>query len=324
IDRERLIGAFRHTDRESPFLAYQMDTVLRRLAPGYANATPSRFASELLRDEAEVLDRLLHDAPRCARLYNDAVRAFPGAGVTRLSVEPDRVETPLWAMGWMRPRRRVYVDVADSTPMFVTEDGEPLGAGGGVTLAPRALLMTALLRRPDRCGLFVHGTGGGAYDRITERWWGEWRGEALAPMATATADVRLDFDGLPVAGRADVERAVWRAHHLSHNLDRELGLNDERTRAKRELLDHMHDDRDRRRRGASFRLIHEINRELAEAHPDAIAEADRAVERARVGVANAAVAGKRDWPFLLYPEPTRVALAEQIEARRRRVVSPLG
>ncbi|MEM9419762.1 MAG: hypothetical protein AAGA25_12035 [Planctomycetota bacterium] len=296
-------------------LAAQMDFVVRRLLPSFAAAEPPTFASAMLGNEAELIKQLLRDAPRCAQLYNQAAKAFPGAGMKPMSIEPDRVEVPVWALRWMQPRERVYVDVADSTPIFITEDGEPLAED--VTLAPRALLMTALLRRPDRCGLFIHGTGGWLYDRITEQWWQQWRGETLAPMALTTADLYLDFGDLPVNTPEDVERAVWRAHHLPHNLDRELGLESTPAREKRELLERMHDDRDKQRRRAAFELIHQINGELADEHDQLLAEAKQAVETARLGVTNARLARKRDWSFLLYPP-------SQLETLRQQITYPLG
>jgi hypothetical protein len=302
VDVPRLLEAFAEAQRESDTLGGQMAGVLERLLPGwYVPATP---ATTLLRGEDELLDALRHDVRNCVKHYNEAVGSVPAAGMARLSVEPDRVEVPLWELRWMKARRRVYVDVADSRPMLITADGEPIDPSA--TLAPRALLMTALLRRPGRCCLFIHGTGGGVYDRITERWWKGWRGEKLAPMAVATADLYLDFDA-PTGGEAQRRRAVWRAHHLPHNLDRELGLDGELAAEKRRLLEHMDDDRDRIRRRAAFRRVHAINRELAERHRGVLVEARRAVERAEAGVANAAVAGRRDWSFLFYPEG---ALAE--------------
>lgn len=316
IDVARLREAFVGSDTRRS-LAAQMDVAMRQLLPSFAAAEPSAFASELLHDELELIERLLHDAPRCARLYNAAVKQFPEAGMKPMGVEPDRVEVPLWALRWMKRRRRVYVDVADSSPMFITDDGEPLALESeGTMLAPRALLMTALLRRPDRSSLFIHGTGGWAYDRITERWWRDWRDEILAPMALATADVYLDFDDVPHGPPETLRQAIWRDHHLSHNLDRVLGLDHAWVHEKRELLQHMDDDRDKARRRAAFQRVHQINRDLAAQHPEVLAEAQRAVEDARLGVANAAIARKRDWSFLLYPP-------EKLETLRQRIAYPL-
>ena len=311
-------------------LARQAWRVHEVLMAALGITTPATaFACDLLYDEAYawVMEQLLHDALSCARRYNDAVQQFPGAGIAPLRVEPDRVETPLWRLGWMQPRQRVYVDIADSTPIFVTEDGEPIAAaawrepGGPVGLAPRALLMTALLRSPERCAAFIHGKGGWVYDRITEQWWEAWRGATLAPMTMASADFYLDFD-LPVNGRVELERAIWRRHHVKDNVDRALlpGASvdvQELIRNKRELLAHMDDDRDKARRRAAFDEVHRINAALRDAHSEVIDDADIELERARVGVANRAIAQRRDWFYGLYPQ-------EKLDALRDAVVSQLA
>ena len=355
-DSARWLEAFDQARREADTLAQQMEGVIARLLPGgamsdhpgpavYGGGVP---ASTLLQREQPLLDRLLHDAARCVRHYNAAVAQHPAAGMSRLSVQPDRVEVPLWALRWMKPRRRVYVDLADHQPLFITEDGEPLGPG--VTLAPRALLMTAILRRPDRCALFIHGTGGWAYDRITEDWWRAWHADQpptaatekrdpapahrvigapgprrtaadrpadagkLAPMAVVTADLQLSFDQVPVNGRERLRDAVWFRHHLPHNLDRVLDLDpgDPRVRAKRELLATMDQDRDKPRRRAAFTLLHRLNEELAQRHPDALADAERSVAAARAGLANARIAGRRDWSCLLYPPASLAELWDAV------------
>ncbi len=266
--------------------------------------------------EREV-SRLRDEARRCVAAYNEAVSAYPAAGVTRLRVEPDRVEVPLWVLRWNRPRRRVFVDLADSTPLLTTDDGEPLDRDAGDRLAPRALLMMAWVRRHLGCALFIHGTGGGAYDRITDRWWSAWRGEdePLAPYAVVTADVHLPFDA-PVAEPAALRRAVWWRHHLPHNLDRQPGVDGRLVQRKRALLAHMDDDRDRARRRAAFHEIHRINDELARLHADRLHDADRRLRAARAGVGNHHVAHKRDWPFALYPPQAIERLRQQLRDAR--------
>jgi len=272
------------------------------------------FASELLRDQrhAWVIEALRRDAKRSAVLYNHAVEAFPEAGVTALRIEPWMIEAPLWVLRWERPRQRVFVDLADRTPLLVTEDGEPIDPSGA-TFAPRALLMTALLRHPDEAALFIHGTGGWAYDRITEQWWRDWQGVALAPIALATADLHLDFDA-PLAERGELARAVWFRHHIKDNVDRYTEVDPALAARKHELLAHMDDERDRRRRRAAFDEIHRINDALCRQHPDVIAEADARLARVRVGVTNRRVAQRRDWYFGLYPQAKLDDLKAAIES----------
>ncbi|MEM6459082.1 MAG: hypothetical protein AAF710_06795 [Planctomycetota bacterium] len=323
IDRDQLRHAFAPGTPAPGTLAQQMHAALGRLLPAAATDEPPVYASQLLYgdDHVGVVARLIGDARACARHYNEAVQAFPEAGMSPLSVRPDRVEVPLWALTWGGPRRRVYVDLGGTKPSFMAGDGGPLA--DHTYYAPRALLMTALLRRPDRCGLFVHGTGGGNYDRVTERWWAAWAGETLAPRAVVTADLYLDFDDLPVNGPDELARAKWYAHHLPHNVDRALGLpaDDPDVRAKRELLAHMDDDRDAGRRRSAFAALHRINDGLATRHAEAVAEAGRAVDRAEAGVSNAAAAGRRDWPLACYPPQALDALASQVACSGPAVLS---
>jgi hypothetical protein len=235
----------------------------------------------------------------------------------------------------------VFADLADAEPLLVLADGSPIPATH--RLAPRALLMTAYLRSAV-CDLFIHGKGGWLYDRITEEWWREWTGQELAPMAVVSADVRMDFE-VPVADRAEVDRAVWWAHHVPHNVDRALEkitpvpifprvekigtgviFPAERTAAlvarKREILTHMDDDRDKRRRAAAFAELHKINARLVEEHPDVVAHAGLDLERARTGLLNRQVTMKRDWFFGLYPPRKLEELRQSIAGSARTATSP--
>ena len=311
--RQALMDAFEAVGRPRT-LAQQMAGVLAiAMRPWCAPSAAPRewithtYASALLQDHAaEVVGELLRDADRAARLYNNAVVQHPGAGITPMRIEPDRVEVPMWRLRWMRPRERVFVDRADSKPIFTTEAGELIDNHG--ELAPRALLMTALMRRPTNSDLFIHGTGGWVYDLITERWWAAWRGEALAPMACVTADAYLDFQ-TPVNDQAALSRAVWHRHHLKHNVDRYAATDHPEAdyplvERKRDLLAHMDDDRDRARRRAAFDELHRINAELCDACPQVIRGAEAALDRTRAGLANRAIATRRDWFFGLYPAAT--------------------
>ncbi len=285
---------------ECESLAEQIAVLLARLKRPYAGDVAVMMVSDLAGLEVfeSIVSRMLDEAHRCASAYNRAADDHPQAGMTPMVVNRELVELPLWAVRFGGSRRRVFVDVADSTPMFVYDDGEPIDRGA-VTLLPRALLLTAVMRG-DICDLFVHGTGGLIYDRVTEAWWRDWIGEELAPMAGVTADVFLDL-GAPVTDRTALDRAVWHRHHLPHNLDRVLGLGGEAVRRKRELIEHMDNDRDRARRRTAFGELHQINRDLVEQNPQAMALADRELGLARAGVRNARIAARRDWCFALYP-----------------------
>ncbi len=289
-------------------LAQQIAAVISRLREPYVGETPTVFVSEMIRQDAfrRLVDDVVSDARACVASYNAAVREHREAGVGPLTAGRELIELPLWAVRWNSARRRVYADVADRQPLLVFDDGQPVDRDI-FDIAPRALILSAAMRAFG-CDLFIHGAGGGVYDRATEAWWAAWRGEPLAPMAVATADLHLDFDA-PVADTDELRRAVWRRHHLPHNVDRALGAIDPR---KRTLLERMDDDRDRRRRRAAFERLHAINDELAAAHPELIAEARRGVDRARIGVENQRLARRRDWCFALYPPAKLRALIDAI------------
>ena len=297
-------------------LAEQIAMVLDRLMRPYVGRSiPALFSSDLakLPRFQTLVQHMLEDARQCAAAYNAAARRYPAARIAPLLVEPNRVELPLWRLAWRRPRRRVFADLGGPSPVLVLDDGSAMGPTVD-SLAPRAMLLTAFMRS-QVCDLFIHGTGGGVYEQVTEAWWQAWTGQRLAPMAVVSADLHLQFDA-PVADGGELSRAVWWAHHLPHNLDRLPQLDAgaaKRARRKAVLLASMDDDRDHRRRRVAFDEIHAINRELAKLHPEPIAEASRQVDRARAGLANRSVAAKRDWCFGLYPGDQLAELSAQID-----------
>lgn len=277
-------------------LAQQLAVVLFRLMRPLTGPLPLLFATDLAQMTSfqGVVDRMRAEAPVCALAYNQAVEQFPAAGIAPLAIDADRVELPLWSLAWQQPRRRVFA--TRTHPLrLVLENGDPADPA---CLAPRALMLTAFLRQ-RLCNFFIHGRGGGVYEQVGETWWSRWLGGPLAPMAVVSADVYLEL-GAPVADVAELRRAQWLVHHLPHNVDRVLALDGPAVQHKRALLAKMDADRDRARRAQAFRTIHRINTQLAGEHADAIERARQELARARTGIANRAIAAKRDWCFALY------------------------
>lgn len=311
-------------------LAQQITVALGRLRePWIQEPLPVIFATELttLPGFRTLVEQMLGDAPACVENYNRSVATEPAAGVAPLGIRPNRVELPLWALSWGQPRRRVFADLAGRTPVLVLEDSQPIDvpdalAGGGdapqggrFTLAPRALLLTAVLRRWC-CDRFVHGRGGARYDRVTQRWWGAWLGQQLAPVAVVSADLRMDF-AVPVADDGAVAHAAWWSHHVAHNVDRAVppsAVDRQQVQRKRFLIDHMDDDRDPQRRAAAFAQIHAINDALGRAHRGVLERAGQNLEETKLGRANQRVALKRDWCFALYDRAKLQAMARSLGA----------
>ena len=287
-------------------LAEQIGAAVNRLREAEPGAMPLAFLRELLgtRAWADFAGRLLRDAPACAAAYNAAVAAHPDAGLSSLSVGEQRVELPLWALAWGEPRRRVYVAAGERAARFA--DGTPLAERPDAVLAPRALALSAWMRAWG-CDLFVHGRGGGVYDKVTDDWWARWTGGALAPAVVASADLPLSLDA-PEAEPDDLARARWWRHHLPFNADRVLPWARPQRAAKRAILRAMARETDRRRRARFYRSLQGINRALAAAATEHIDEAESAVERARAGLANRALLRKRDWCIGLYETRELAAL----------------
>lgn len=258
---------------------------------------------------------LIEDATTSIKRYNDAVQSHPSAGLAMLQVGREHVELPLWAIREGEPRRRVWADSSDTTAAMVLDDGREVDRSQW-SILPRALMLTASLRTAGQgcCDVFIHGTGGGAYDEVMEQWLRSWVSDlTMSPKAVVTADVRLNWSGVAKAGSACLRRAQWRVHHLPHNMDRELELKGPRIDEKRHILLHMDDDRDRQRRATLFRRLHEINRTLALEHRDILEDAQEEVRRCQRGLANRQAAMRRDWPWLAYEVQQIAGLYEALK-----------
>jgi|GEM_PF-3934689 len=266
-----------------------------------------------------LLEHLLKDPWQAAHLFNQALLEHPGSGLNLLHAGVDLVELPLWYVGQAGVRERVFAQVGGGRFSCVTGRGETLAITSSSTrdrLAPRAAMLTAWMRSEPSTSLFIHGTGGGVYDRVTESWCRRWLEIDLAPMAVASADAYLLFDA-PIHTTDEHERAVWAAHHAPFNVDRVAELSGGLVDRKRELIAHMDDDRDPVRRRAAFDEIHSINESLGEKHADVLRQARERVGQTAVGVANKAIAGRRDWFFGLYPQETLRGMTERIGYRPR-------
>lgn len=189
----------------APTAAAQVSRAAMQMLAEVLPPSPLVFATDLaaLLDFVALVERLRSEAPKAAALYNDAARANPKARLSTLAIDASRgrTELPLWKLEKGLPRTRAWSDTqADAA---------------GAIQAPRALLMTAFLRR-YACDLFIHGTGGGVYDVATESWLRAWLGWELAPTVIATADLLLPLAG-PEVSEDDITASSWLAHHARHD-----------------------------------------------------------------------------------------------------------
>lgn len=271
-------------------LARQAAGAAELLAAELTQTPPVRlvYCTDLVCTDAfgDLLDHLAAYPRAAVESYNAAAAEVPGAQVRPLTSRPDagRYELPLWRLRDGEPRVPVY---STSLPRIPRDQ-----------LAPRALLMTLLCRRVI-ADLFIHGTGGGAYDLATERWAREWLGEDLAPMTVATASLTLDLGVEPIT-EADLAEARWRAHHARHD-PRELGDLDAAD-AKDRLLRRVRTEADP---SEPFAEMHELLADYRARHADRLAALDAEAHRLAEGMAQGRLAADRTWPFPLH-EPARL------------------
>jgi hypothetical protein len=277
---------------------------------GLAGDGPAAFATAVARTQffASLVQRMRSDPEACARSYNAAAGAEPDAGMRPLAVSGsgDRIELPLWRVG--AGGRRVAVFAPDL-------DG--LDAGD---LLPRATLFTGILRLAG-CDLFVHGTGGIGYDRVTERWLGGWlRDElgdtlpvSLAPAGAVTATVLLDL-GVPDVTRSDLAHAVWRAHAARHN---PVLLGDAPAQKEKDTLVGRIESAVGAERAPLFEALHGLLERVRTQRGMELDALEADAGRVRAALADRSLAHDRTWPWVLHDDATLARLRSEIAARVR-------
>ena len=290
---------------------------------------------------------MVADPVACVTAYNASVRSAPGAGLRPLvgvdagantatnvlsSFDINAIELPLWRIEAGKPRLGVRVREArewlasqdqtsqdqsnlDQSSQDQSSQDQTSRATSGIaplsyTLAPKAILMTALLRG-FACDLFIHGTGGGVYDRVTEVWIERWAMSRaltanhmawqLAPTVIASATIHLPLLEAPPPTDRDVADSAWRAHRATHDpaMLGELG-------AAATKLDWIKTIRalryaSKHERLAAYRAMHEELARFRATNAPAIAQlveshTDLVAQRIRAGIAL-----RRTWPFAIVP-----------------------
>lgn len=287
--------------RAKPTGAKQVMAALADLAAPTVAPAPMIFASELHGADLfqEIVQRLTREPAAAAAAYNRAVERYPDATLATLRSRKGVWETPLWRLTPGAPRRRVFADELARIPLR--------------ELAPRAILMTGLLRLAA-CDLFIHGEGGERYDRAAEAWLKDWLGAALAPIAVATATMTLPLAGGAIVSAREAARARWLAHHALHN---PAAVGDgARDAQKRALLQRIEAlKKAGQAPGDAFAALHRF---LAAYRSERAADL-RALERKADEAARALAARElledRTWAFFLHEPAALESLREAIRAR---------
>lgn len=265
-----------------------------------------RFASAILQDPRRFAS--VHNA--CLAAYRDhygvrtSAQPFPD-----LEIDDDRVEVPFWYVGEGR-RWPMYANTRTGHLVARDRDVGPLPSDpdnpefAGVRLRARAITLTAFARLAV-ADLFIHGIGGGLYDRATDAIVREFFGITPPVYAVATATLFLPFrnPAPPADERARLQRALL---DLQHNPDRFLsgdsGPHRELVAEKWSLIRGLEKAgaMTRRERRAATQRIREINTILQVAVADQVEKVQEELRRADRRQEEAEVTGYRGYPFFLH------------------------
>ncbi|MDR7481751.1 MAG: hypothetical protein QN203_04495 [Armatimonadota bacterium] len=261
---------------------------------------------------------IVQDARHFAEVHNAALAAYREHYGVRTTAQPfpdlliqdGVVEAPFWVVRHGR-RRPLMVEVATGR---LLAEAEPVGlvpqdpdepAFAALPIRPRALTLTAFVRL-GVADLFIHGIGGGRYDRATDAIARAFFGVAPPPYATVTATLWLPFAS--GAHPADERRRLHRQLlDLQHNPDRFLPAHDGPHRAlveeKWALIRRLErgEARTRRERRQATQRIREINEILRVQVADRVAAVQDALRRLDRLEQDAEATTARTYPFLLFP-----------------------
>ncbi len=293
---ERIRGALAaHAD--APSVALQVTRalfdVLGDVAPVPTIISPARFVETDLYQEIHSMAS--RDPGHFSGTFNTSVLAVPDSGVAVVSLENE--ELPMWRLG--ERGRRVRARASD--------------ARRGDRLLPGGLLMTGLMRLAG-CDLFIHGTGGRAYEPVNDRWLPGLIDAALAPYATATATAHLVFDEQQPVTQADAAHAAWLAHHAKHAPS--LVGEQDAQRAKREIAARIEAlPRHSQQRRALYEEMLAILERTRAAHAEEIARFEQKAEQTRLLAMEHRLRTDRTWSCALHSPERLTELREAIADR---------
>ncbi len=274
---------------------------------------------------------LLRDAERFAGVYNRHLGAYRDRYNIRTTAQPfpdlqredDRREAPFWVV--RRGRRaplftqrtgRGLRILAGAEMVAEVADGAGPEALAATAIRPRALALTAFTRLCV-ADLFVHGVGGGRYDRVTDAVIRDYFGIEPPAYAVATATLHLPLQAFDAAAEREVFHR--RLLEIQHNPDRVLT---NPTPAQQALINEKWrlipaldgGTLVRRERRQATQRIREINEELARSLAAQREEVERRLAQLEGGTAATAAATHRGYPYCFFPIENVEAVVDRIIA----------
>jgi hypothetical protein len=283
----------------------ELSTGILRATPGLAEAFAGVaivYASELARTSAfaELAQRLRQSA-ELRSAYDDSTRQHPAARMRPLRAG----ELPLWR-----------VEGARRVPALLNDD---LAA----RLLPRAIITTLLLRGLG-CEMFVHGLGGGVYDRVLEAWHTRASSAGGKPSVAGTLARAVVVSAtlrLPLGSAG--ERPRFGAHHKALHTPALLGDGAAQQR-KDDLVRAIASTPRGSVRSALFRRLHALLAEVRASHDATLAALHEQDAASRLLAGSAALAQDRTWSCVLHKPAALERLRGAVEAVVQRELGAAG
>lgn len=167
---------------------------------------------------------LTRNAEAFRDVYNAELAAFRVDNQVRSTAQPfpdlgsaeGMIELPLWSLE-ADSRLTVWADSTAGELRVRTADGEFERLPDTSALAPKALALT-MFTRLFLADLFVHGVGGGRYDRVTDGVIARFFGVTPPPFAVASMTMYLPLGGHVVSDE-ELTVARRRLNRVEHNPD---------------------------------------------------------------------------------------------------------
>ncbi len=255
--------------------------------------------------------------------YNVRTAAQPFAD---LEAEDNRVELPLWIISGGR-RHPVYASREGRTWAISTQEGKVVTVGdgegpdrlAGVEIRPKALTLTSFMRL-HVADLFVHGIGGGRYDRVTDAVLADYFDIQPPRYAVVSATLHLPLhEHNTGAERQELQRRLL---ELRHNPERALSRpsseQQQLVAEKWRLIGALDGSgMTRRQRREATQRIREINGALSQPLAGDLAQIEGRLS-ALVDVPEAATAARhRAYPWCFFPPQAVDALIDTLVSDQR-------
>jgi len=328
---EELRGAASDAENLAELVTFARRRFEARAGTGYLEVPITEFA----RSEpfARFLVDMALDAERFCSAYNTELEHYRALTKTRSAAQPfpnlgadaHSRELPLWHVG-SQHRDSVWAEEGSGGAVRLVAGGrtivelprEPDRAvealrSSGALIAPKALALTLYVRM-FTCDLFIHGTGGGRYDRVTDGVIRRYFGVEPPAFVVATATMHLPHSA-ELVREEDVSAAKERLNRLEHNPDVLLGEVEFSSEGEREAALELaaekkalvtaigQPDADRKAIGIRIR---EVNTELAGALEPLKRQYQAELSALEEGLTASDVLTDRTYPFCFW-DPAMIA-----------------